>query len=369
MRGLNPKHVFRGVAGVCVVLASWAATFGLTYLLTAQLFAYIHFEPEPLWRQVLNSIVGLFLLGLIGGVLSRVFRRTGWSQQMRLLQPLLTAMAQIARGNFNVRVEPPDTRVRERADDPITQLFVGVNQMARELNQMETLRQEFVSNVSHEIQSPLTSIRGFARALRDEALDPAARTHYLDIIETESVRLSKLSDNLLALTSLENGAVPFDPKPFRLDLQVKNAILASEPQWAAKRIDIGIDIDPSCEGAIITASEGLLSQVWTNLIHNAVKFTPEGGRIGVTLRRRAGANRIEVAIADSGPGIRAEDQPRIFERFFKADPSRNRAQGGNGLGLAIVQKVVTLHGGGVTVRSQPGAGATFVVTLPLAPAG
>jgi signal transduction histidine kinase len=223
---------------------------------------------------------------------------------------------------------------------------------------MEKMRQEFISNVSHEIQSPLTSISGFARALRDTRLSEEERAHYLDIIETESIRLSKMSDNLLKLTSLESEHHPFEPKRYRLDKQLRAVVLACEPLW----LDKSIDMDVSLEEGEIDADPDLMNQVWGNLIHNSIKFTPRGGTIGVELQFRDG--EAAVRISDTGIGIGEEDLPRIFERFYKADKSRNRAGGGSGLGLSIVKKIVDLHHGSIDVQSRPGEGTVFTVRLP-----
>jgi len=269
---------------------------------------------------------------------------------------LLRAMEQIARGDFSVIVEQPHTH---NPDDPIGKLFKGVNDMASELKQMEAMRQEFISNVSHEIQSPLTSIRGFARALQNDALSPADRLHYLNIIETESMRLSKLSDNLLALAALDAENRPFEPQPYRLDRQIRNLILACEPQWTSK----AIEMDVSFEEVTICADQDLLSQVWINLIYNSIKFTPRCGRICVDLYQQDGT--IAFGITDTGIGITEDDQAHIFERFYKADKSRTRANGGgSGLGLSIAQKIIELHNGTITVASKPGEGTTFSVSLP-----
>jgi two-component system phosphate regulon sensor histidine kinase PhoR len=214
--------------------------------------------------------------------------------------------------------------------------------------------------VSHEIQSPLTSIRGFACALQQDNVSAGDRRHYLEIIETESVRLSKLSTNLLKLASLEGDHAKFEPKPYRLDAQLRSMILACEPQWAGKQLEMVVTL----EEAGITADEELLSQVWMNLIHNSIKFTPQGGSIRVELHRRA--DRLQVSVADTGIGIAPEDQAHIFQRFYKADPSRRRSEEGSGLGLSIAKKVLEMHRGTIGVRSQPGVGATFTVELPAA---
>ena len=350
------ESTLKGIAGFFLIVTVLTATFAVAHFGMTLLYPRLGLNPTPVVRQVINSLAGLLLLGVIGTVMAQIFRSSAWAQQMNMLTPLLRAMEQIARGNFSVRVEHPHMH---RADDPISKLFQGVNDMAQELKQMEAMRQEFISNVSHEIQSPLTSIRGFARALQNEGISVQERTHYLSIIETESMRLSKLSDNLLALATLEAENMHFTPKPYRLDKQIRGLILACEPQWSSKNIDMEVAVDE----VMLTADEDLLSQVWINLLHNAIKFTPTDGRIGIGLQRDQ--EKVVFRIADTGIGIAAEDQARIFERFFKADKSRNRALGGSGLGLSIAKKIVEMHNGEISVESTLGAGATFVVRLPV----
>jgi signal transduction histidine kinase len=350
------ERVLKGIAGFIVVSAVLTLAFGIAFLFMAQIYLLVGGEPAPLAKQVINSLVGLFLLGIVGTLMSRIFRSSAWAQQMNMFAPLLHAMEQIARGDFSVRVEQPHTH---SADDPIRKLFKGVNDMALELKQMEDMRQEFISNVSHEIQSPLTSIRGFARVLQDDALNSDERLHYLTIIEAESMRLSKLSDNLLALASLDAENRPFEPRPYRLDKQIRDIILASEPQWTGK----AIELDVSLAEITITADDELLSEVWINLLSNSIKFTPEGGRICVELGQQDG--RVVFGISDTGIGISEQDQAHIFERFFKADKSRTRSNGGgSGLGLSIAQKIVEMHQGTIAVKSTLGQGTTFRVLLP-----
>jgi two-component system, OmpR family, phosphate regulon sensor histidine kinase PhoR len=351
------EMVLKGCAGFVVVTVSLTVAFSAAYLLMAQVYQLAAIQPAPLVRQVINSLVGLFLLGIVGTLMSRMFRSSAWAQQMNMFAPLLRAMEQIARGDFSVQVEQPRNF---KSDDPITKLFKGVNDMALELKQMEAMRQEFISNVSHEIQSPLTSIRGFAQALHNNELGPQERKHYLNIIETESTRLSKLSDNLLALAALEAENRPFEPRQYRLDKQIRDLILACEPQWTGK----AIEMDVSFEEVTISADQDLLSQVWVNLLSNSIKFTPEGGRICVDLYQLD--RTIAFGITDTGIGISEADQAHIFERFYKADKSRTRSNGGgSGLGLSIAQKIIEMHHGTITVESKPGEGTTFIVSLPV----
>jgi signal transduction histidine kinase len=264
---------------------------------------------------------------------------------------LLNAMTRISQGDFDVYINPQDNVIH---DD----IAEGINKIARELGSMEKLRQDFISNVSHEIQSPLTSIRGFATLLKNDTLTAEQRNHYLNIIEAESKRLSSLSDNLLKLSALENGTEPLSLKEYRLDRQLEKIALMLEPQWSARHIAIEADL----EKLTIQGDEDLLSQVWVNLLHNAVKFTPEGGTIHIILK--AANNEAYCQIVDTGIGITPEDLIHIFERFYKVDKSRDRALGGNGLGLSLAKKIVELHGGHITPQSELGKGATFTVTLP-----
>lgn len=263
------------------------------------------------------------------------------------------AQKKIARGDYNV-----DLNNNTEALGPYSELVDSVNYMALELSKMEKMRQEFISNVSHEIQSPLTSIRGFAQALRNDKLSSENRLHYLNIIEAESMRLSKLSNNLLRLASLESDTITFEPKPYRLDKQIRHIVLSYEPQWVEKNINL----DVSLEEAEINADEDMMNQVFINLINNSIKFTPEGGSVNVRLCKKS--DTIEFKITDTGIGIAEEDQNHIFERFFKGDKSRRAAIKGNGLGLSIVKKIIDLHHGIIKVQSKLGEGTTFIVSLP-----
>jgi len=347
MRGKN-QRLF-GALWILFVLVLVAALFTVAFYLTAALYRALHWNPPPLLVQIINSFLGLTLTGLIIRVFSGVFR----AQQENAFSPIIQAMERMSRGDFNIRLDD------RREDSLLSGLVASVNKMAAELGQVENMRQEFVSNVSHEIQSPLTSIRGFAQALESDRLSDQERLHYLEIIEMESVRLSRLADDLLKLASLDADQVKFEPKPYRLDKQIRSLVLTCEPQWTEK--DIKLDV--ALKEVTIQADEGLLSQVWLNLLHNAIKFTPAGGSIKLTLRLRG--EKVEFSIADSGIGIKPEDQLHIFERFYKADKSRTRSKEGSGLGLSIVKKIVDLHKGAIYLESEPGEGTTFVVSLPL----
>jgi signal transduction histidine kinase len=346
-RNIHPKLF--GVVWTAFVLLLLTVLFSAAFYLTSYFYKITNLTPPAFLVQIINSFLGLIFTGLIISAFSRYFRR----QQFNAFQPVIDAMERIARGDFSTRLDV------ERQDGIINGLVTSVNKMALELGQMENMRQEFISNVSHEIQSPLTSIRGFAQALKNERLSEQERLHYLEIIEMESTRLSRLADDLLKLASLEAEQVKFAPHPYRLDKQIRSLILTCEPQWAEKKIEMDVDLNE----VSITADEDLLSQVWLNLLHNSIKFTPQGGSIKVNLCQRG--DKIEFSVTDTGVGIAPEDQIHIFERFYKADKSRTSSSGGSGLGLSIVKKIVDLHKGTIDLESKLDEGTTFFVTLPM----
>ena len=259
---------------------------------------------------------------------------------------ILRALGEIARGNFNFSLE-------SHPRDPHPEITHAFNEMAHNLGSLEAMRQDFISNVSHEIQSPLTSIKGYAALLQDDSLSAAERRRYAEIIEAESKRLSSLSDHLLKLSALDGEQKPLHKIPFRLDKQLQSIALTLEPQWAAKGITLEADLAPTT----MLGDEQLLWQVWMNLLHNAVKFTQEGGTIHLCL------DSAQVEIRDTGCGIQPADMPHIFERFYKADKSRNRSLGGSGLGLALVKRILDLHGLAIAVESEAGKGTRFTIRL------
>ncbi|MDL2317758.1 sensor histidine kinase [Eubacteriales bacterium OttesenSCG-928-A19] len=349
------EHLHTSPFGAVTLLLLAAGTFALGHLLLTFLY---HFTgtPPAIVTSVLSGMLGLLIFVLGSRLVMTVYRRRmgdvpHHQGRGRMLEETIAAMDRIARGDFSVLLQSD-------AHDPFSGLAESVNRMARELGSMESLRQDFISNVSHEIQSPLTSISGFTELLKNDALPPEQRAHYLKVIETEAKRLSGLSDNLLKLSTLESHTQPPAMKAFRLDKQIQNAVLMLEPQWVAKNLNLSLEL----EKVNFTGDEPLLSQVWINLLHNAIKFTPENGEIMVTLSGNVDA--VTVRVADSGVGISAEDRPHIFERFYKADKARDRSLGGNGLGLSLVKKIVEMHGGIVAVESEAGQGTTFSAVLP-----
>ncbi|QJD82682.1 sensor histidine kinase [Cohnella herbarum] len=312
-----------------------------------QMALVIH--PEGSQISLLFMILGVLILVTIVIANTKFILFT--SVVVKPLKALTAATRKIAKGDFSIALQT-------KSKDELGVLSEQFQQMADELNQVERMRQEFVSNVSHELQTPLASISGFVSILQTNGLDEAEQRRCLNIIRHESMRLSRLSENMLRLTTMDSNPHPFHPSLVRLDRQLRGIVVAMEPQWAAKRLNIHLELPKTA----IHADEDLLSQVWLNIFGNCIKFTPEDGDISIELQ--SGNGEIGVVVRDTGIGIAVDDRKRIFERFYKADKSRNREAGGSGLGLAIVKRVVELHGGRVEIDSTAGKGTEVSVYLP-----
>ncbi|WP_405083028.1 sensor histidine kinase [Paenibacillus chitinolyticus] len=271
---------------------------------------------------------------------------------VRPIKKMTKATRRIAAGDFNVKLNIKQT-------SELGTLARSFEDMMHDLQQLEQMRREFVSNVSHEVQSPLTSISGYAQALKQVNLADHERSRYLDIIIAEAKRMSKMSDSLLKLSLLESQSQQLRLTTRSLDEQIRRVIVALQPQWTARRLQFELDL----KTLQVTADHELLNQVWTNIIGNSIKFSEDGGMINVSIQHDI--NNVTVRISDTGIGIPLEDQKRIFERFFKADRSHSRKVDGSGMGLAIVKQIVSLHQGDIRVESELGQGTTFIVALPI----
>ncbi|WP_099221780.1 sensor histidine kinase [Listeria costaricensis] len=309
------------------------------------------FQLAPFWEQLAVASVSILLLMMAAFTLFIVSRRS----ERRFYTLLLDMLAEIGHGNFQLgeSFQQLSKMTRDRHWDL---MLDQVRLTTEQLSEMETLRQDFIANVSHELQSPLTSIAGFTKLLDDETLSPEKRKHYLDIIATETARLSKISENLLKLAALEQQDYQLSTAPFRLDYQIRSVILAFEPQWSAKNIDVTADLD----SVTYDGAEDLLYQVWQNLLHNAIKFTPDSGAIHVGLKRQSD-NAFRFTLTDNGAGMTEAEKSRIFERFYKADQARQAKTGGSGLGLSLVKRIVILHQLEISVETQVGQGTCFMI--------
>lgn len=270
---------------------------------------------------------------------------------VRPIQNIGNAFSELSKGNFDVKVSE-DERVMEIRD--IARRF---NAMTYDLSHIETLRNDFVTNVSHEFKTPIAAIEGYATLLQNHSLTPEKHDHYVEKILENSQRLSTLSGNILMLSKLENQELVPDLSEFRLDEQIRRCVLALEPKWEARSVWFDIELDR----AEYYGSPSLFEQVWLNIIDNAIKHSPDGGCISIRLI--AEGDVLCVSVTDHGDGMSEEVQRHVFEKFYQGDTSHKSE--GNGLGLALVKRILDLCGGTVAVESEPGNGATFTVKLPM----
>lgn len=289
------------------------------------------------------------LLSLVCTLLDMLRRRLMVERPVR---EILAVTDRLAAGDFSARFKLRHAYDRYDEYDLIAE---NLNRMAAELSKTEVLRTDFVSNVSHELKTPLAVIRNYAAAFRDPKLPAELREKYAETLVETSERLTALVGNVLRLNKLENQEILPEPEPVALGEMLRESVLGFEELFERKSLELECDI----ADAEIDSVPGYLEIVFQNLLSNAVKFTPEGGKIAVSLRRIPG--HVEVRVADAGVGIPPEVGAHIFEKFYQGDTSHARE--GNGLGLALVKTVIDRLGGEIEVESAPGRGSVFTVRL------
>ena len=271
----------------------------------------------------------------------------------RPVKRITDATSKMIEGDFSVRVEPV---AKMGADDSFNEIIECINKMAEELSGVETLRTDFIANVSHEMKTPLAVMQNYGTLLQSPDLSEEKRIEYARAITDASRRLSDMMTNILKLNRLENQQIYPNPTTFDLEEQLCESLLQYESVWERRNIEIETNI---AEEVFVSADAELLSLVWNNLFSNAFKFTDEGGRVTLTLT--ADENYATVVISDTGCGMSAEVGAHIFEKFYQGDSSR--ATQGNGLGLALVKRVVDITQGEISVESALGVGSTFTVKI------
>lgn len=274
----------------------------------------------------------------------------------RITKPIIDMNATVLRfskGAFNLRIPA-------QGQDEVAQLGKSFNLMADELNTLEQARRSFVANVSHELRSPLTSMRGFLEAMQDGTIPPEETPKYLEIVIAENRRMTAMVNDLLDLAKIESGQYVLHPSVFDVNELIARTLLTFEARIDAGQIDIQLDF--SEERCYVEADPDQIAQVLRNLIDNAVKFTPAGGRLA--LSTAAEKKLVRVRVADSGRGVAEEDVPYLFDRFYKAEKAHTPgAQSGTGLGLSIVKRIIDAHGQDIAVESRLGQGTAFTFTL------
>jgi signal transduction histidine kinase len=304
----------------------------------------------------LQSVWWQFLLaGVVAGLISLLIAR--WLAR-GMTQPLRDMAAAVRR----MEVGDYTARVHTHSRDEVGQLATAFNRMSAELELLERSRRDLVANVSHELKTPITAIRAHLENLADGIEQPDRDTLQVMLGQTE--RLGRLVDQLLDLSKLESGEVPLELEPMALASMVDRVISEFSVGRAVTDIDLLAEVP---EDLMVNADRERIHQVVFNLVDNAVRFTPPGGEVTIAAEREA--ERVRVTVRDTGVGVAPEHLPRLFERFYRADPARSRDDGGGtGIGLAIARSIVEGHGGRITAESEPGRGTTLTFDLPAAPA-
>lgn len=274
-----------------------------------------------------------------------------WTKVLIPLGNISQAAKQVAKGDFSVRAKP------SRSLQELNELTSNFNRMVQELGGMEAFQSDFVTNISHEFKTPLAAIEGYAMLLQDPSLSEERRLEYTKIILNSTHQLSHMAGNILLLSRLERQEIVTEQTLFQLDEQIRQAILLLEPLWEKKHLELDIILSP----LPYYGNSELLLQVWINLIQNAIKFTPPGGLVSVTMQTVP--NAVRICVKDSGTGMTEEVKSRIFDKFYSQNTTS--AQKGNGLGLSITKRIIILIHGSISVESTPGEGSCFTVQLPV----
>lgn len=316
---------------ICVLIA-----LGLTTLL------YYLTNIDSLFLMFVIVLIICLLIGtLVTGFLSKWF--------FNPIKKLRVAMGKVADGDFSVRLET------KSSSKEIQEVYSGFNLMAYELASTEILQSDFVSNVSHEFKTPINAIEGYTTLLQGcDNLD-REQQQYVEKILFNTQRLSTLVGNVLLLSKIENQSIQTNQTRFRMDEQIRQSIVALEPAWTAKDIELDVNL----ESVEYVGSESLLHHVWDNLIGNAIKFNPPCGLLKVSLIKEN--NNIIFTVADSGPGLSEEAMKHLFDKFYQADTARKME--GNGLGLTLVKRILTIIGGEISVENIFGGGCMFTVVF------
>jgi signal transduction histidine kinase len=312
------------------------------------LAATTRFLSEFFWQLVIAGALAAAVALIVARWLAR-----GMTQPLR---DMAGAAQKMEKGDYRQRVVT-------RSRDEVGQLAVAFNRMSSELENVERLRRTLVANVSHELKTPISALRAHLENLLDGV--EQAQPETLQVMLAQSERLGRLVDQLLELSRLESGDLPLDRAEVPLRPLVSRVL--SEVDVTRSRRDVELAQDVPEDLPPVYADPERIYQVLFNLLDNAVRFTPPGGRVRVTAARHDGA--VDVTVADTGPGIAAEHLPRVFERFYRVDTARSRDEGGTGIGLAIARSVVEAHGGRIWAESEPGKGSTFTFELPVATTG
>lgn len=344
MREFFQKRLSLAITLVIFVFFVFVATFIIALAITIFL-NYIGYVKHSDMTKALPFFGFVGFCILLGTSLTAFLSK----KALNPIRTVIDATHKVADGDFSVKVNI-------KGIGELEELSQSFNKMTYELSSIETLRSDFVNNFSHEFKTPIVSIRGFAKLLKENNLTEEERQEYLHIIMTESERLAALSTNVLALSKYEHLEIISDKMPFRLDEQIRKTIVLMEPKWSAKDITVNVELD----NVTFSGNEDLTQQIWVNLIDNAIKFSHNGSAIHISLSNKT--EQIEFAIQDEGIGMDSQTKARLFDKFYQGDISH--AKQGNGLGLPLVKRIVQLCSGTIYVESAKDEGSKFTIILP-----
>ncbi len=325
----------------------------ITFVITCSFFLFLdglNIEELNITKNAFSTFFNILVLSLIFTLMHGTYYRFIVEKPVR---QILDATHRITNGDFKVRIEPIHVLGKRNELDIIIDNF---NKMAEELSSIETLRTDFISNVSHELKTPLSIIQNYAALMQDENTTDLERKEYSKSIYETSQNISKLVTNILKLNRLENQKIFLETKSYNLSNQLAECLLSFEHIWENKNIDIKVDID---ENIMLNADEELTSIIWNNLYSNAFKFTEANGTVSV--QAKSNKNSIIVSVSDTGCGMNKETGKHIFEKFYQGDTSH--ATKGNGLGLALVKRIIDIMNADIYIESSLGKGTTFTVKL------
>ena len=300
----------------------------------------------------INFVRSFYILSAVSLVLGTLLTALFSSRLLRPFNDLIEGMQQLSKGRFDTRISM-DMPVAKKEFRNISDNF---NAMAENLGRVEVLHNDFINDFAHEFKTPIVSVKGFAKILKNKNLSEEERQEYLDIIISEADRLTTLSKNVLTLSKVENRMALYNATEFDVTEQIRNAIIMLQNKWQNKNQELNIELE-ECR---MRGNEELLDLVWINLIDNAIKYTPENGIIYIGLLDKG--DSVQFVIKDNGKGISKDVQKRMFDKFYQGDASHSSE--GNGIGLTLVSKVVQLHRGIINVESKVSVGTTFIVSLP-----
>ncbi len=331
------------------------------YLVVLLLMSGVHtglivFMNSMEWNKVIQCIIPMIYWAIVAMALTLFARRQVRTTYEEPMQNLAEATSRVANGDFSVYV--PTLHTQDKWDY-LDVMIMDFNKMVEELGSIETLKTDFVSNVSHEMKTPIAIIKNYAELLKTGHFTEEQRKEYAEGIEGAAMRLSNLISNILKLNKLENQRITPEVEAYDVSRQLCECILHFEEVWDEKEIELETEIE---DVAMVQADESLLELVWNNLLSNAIKFTEPGGN--VTVRQTCEEGYIKISVSDTGCGMESDVMNHIFDKFYQGDTSHSKE--GNGLGLALVKRVLELLDGDIQVFSEEGRGSTFLVTLPAA---